>query len=72
MQLTLIEGSEEEHRSRVAAGVQDVILILQHLAAALRHQARCVIFFNVTITIIIIIISDFFDVGETRLLEKKR
>lgn len=42
--VTLREGSEVEHRSRVAAGVQDVILVLEDLAAACGHPADPFIF----------------------------
>lgn len=44
MPLTQSERSEVEHRRPVAAGVQDVVLILKHLAAAFRHRPDTIAF----------------------------
>lgn len=52
--LTQSEGSEVHHRSRVAAGVHDVILKLKHRAAAAaaaaerRHTAAAVFILQLT------------------------
>lgn len=41
--LTQGESSEIQHRSAVAARVQDVILVLKHVAAAFRQHADCIV-----------------------------
>lgn len=43
-QLTQSDNSEIEHRSTVAEGVQDVILVLKHQAGAFRHHTDPIIF----------------------------
>lgn len=44
MELTQAEGSEVQHRGTVAAGVDDVVLVLQHQAAAFRQRTEPLVF----------------------------
>lgn len=46
MEPTQSRDSEIQHRSIVAAGVQDMILILKHLTVACWHHTVPIIFIN--------------------------
>lgn len=46
IELTQSGGSEIQYRSIVAAGIQDMILILKHLTADFRHHTVHIIIIN--------------------------